>query len=138
LKSSAKSPKHEEQRHEHAEGAASGKRASSMATALMQSQGRKRKGSLRKAAMLGTGKLLRERRNSVRAAAPTIAVQTDMPHMPDMAPDAHDADEETTPRRFRYENESLNSSSDSGWAPQGTLSVSTTTNHFAQPLCLHD
>jgi hypothetical protein len=58
--------------------------------------------------MLGTGKLLRERRNSLRA--PKVII-------PDagMDPESQDADEETTPRRFSYENTALNSSTESGW-----------------------
>ncbi|KAF2738125.1 hypothetical protein EJ04DRAFT_532599 [Polyplosphaeria fusca] len=101
-----------------AEDEESSKRGSSLATALRQTtQGRKRRGSLRKTAMLGTGKLLRERRNSVRNHTKPTVVQ------PAMSPDA--LDDETTPRRFSYENESLNSSSDSGWPSVGKLSIST-------------
>ena len=94
----------------------------SLATALRQTQGtRKRRGSLRKAAMLGTGKLLRERRNSMRASPkPTTTIVT-RPHM-----DAADSpDDETTPRRFSYENPSLSSSSDSGFLSSEQPSIST-------------
>lgn len=100
-------------------GGESSKRGSSIAQALRQSQGRKRKGSLRKAAMLGTGKLLRERRNSVRASSrPTVNTQMD-PESPD---------DETTPRRFSYENPSLNTSSDSGWPDSKDPSMSPDSN----------
>lgn len=110
------SPKREEKRHvENEEGT---KRGSSLANALRQSQGRKRRGSLRKAAMLGTKNMLRSRSNSLRSPAKPPAIDT---HMNATAPD------EATPRRFSYDNESLNSSSDSGWPPVGKLSVSTST-----------
>jgi hypothetical protein len=91
-------------------------RGLSIATALRQSQGRKRKGSLRKTAIF-QGK----RRNSIlnrTPAKPTI-VNTQMISLP-----SHD-DDKATPRRFSYENPSLNSSSDSGWPPTGRFSVST-------------
>lgn len=79
-----------------------------IAHALRQGQGRKRKGSLRKAAMVGTGKLLRERRNSLRKPA---AVSTQI--------DRELLDDETTPQHLSYENASMNSSSDSGLPPLG-------------------
>ncbi|KAF2244180.1 hypothetical protein BU26DRAFT_522877 [Trematosphaeria pertusa] len=119
LRASAKdaAPRSPPKRDEH-EGA---KRGSSLASALSQSQGRKRKGSLRKSIM---GKnMMRERRNSLlnqRSPAKAPAVDTPMaPALPD--------DDEPTPRRFSYENVALNSSSDSGWLPAGRLSVSTST-----------
>ncbi|KAF2660455.1 hypothetical protein K491DRAFT_588938 [Lophiostoma macrostomum CBS 122681] len=96
-------------------GSESSKRGSSIANALRQ---RKRKGSLRKTAMLGTGKLLRERRNSVRTSS--------KPAMPAAQIDPVSPDDETTPRRFSYENPSQNSSSDSGWPSTGKLTVFTT------------
>ncbi|KAF2200935.1 hypothetical protein GQ43DRAFT_441070 [Delitschia confertaspora ATCC 74209] len=91
-----------------------------IANALRQNQGRKRKGSLRKTAILGTGKL-RERRNSIlnKASAPTKQTTSIPPIMSPVSPD-----EETTPRRFSYENPSLNSSSDSGWCLSNRLSIS--------------
>ncbi|KAF2176631.1 hypothetical protein K469DRAFT_606599 [Zopfia rhizophila CBS 207.26] len=98
------------------------KRNSALANAFRQSTGRKRKGSLRKTAILGTGKL-RERRNSVldkRSPTKPAAINATM--------DATSPDEEATPRRFSYENASLNSSSDSGWPP-GKLSISTDSTH---------
>ena len=82
------------------------KRASSIATALRQSQGRQRKGSLRKAAMAK----MRERSSSLRKAKPpTITTTTSV----------DPSDEATAPGRFSYENAPLNSSSDSGWLPSG-------------------
>jgi hypothetical protein len=95
----------------------SARRGPSIAHALRQSQGRKRKGSLRKTAILGTGRLLRERRNSLRSSKSTMA-DTQMGSEP------ADADEETTPRRFSYENASLNSSAESGWQAQSERSAS--------------
>jgi hypothetical protein len=105
-------------------GSESSRPGSSIAAALRQSQGRKRKGSLRKTAMLGTGKLLRERRNSVRTSS--------KPAMPPAQTDPASPDDETTPRRFSYDNPSQNSSSDSGWPPTGKLTVSTANG--GQPL----
>ena len=94
-------------------GEESKQRGLSIATALRQSQGRKRKGSLRKKAI--------QRRNSIlnRTSAKPTTINTQMSSM--LSPD-HD---ETTPRRFSYENPSLNSSSDNGWPLAGRLSVST-------------
>ncbi|KAH7138973.1 hypothetical protein B0J11DRAFT_31788 [Dendryphion nanum] len=122
------------------------KRSSSFATALRQ-QGRKRKGSLRKTAMLGTSKIMRERRNSFLkdssvSTAPTTTATTsttayttatppdslvaDMPHMQLESPE-----DDGTPRHFSYEHASLNSSSDSGWHQSERLSISTdaSSNH---------
>lgn len=113
-------PKREQEGH--VEVANEGRGNSSMAKALHQSQGRKRKGSLRKAAMFGTGKILRERRNSSRTSAPkppqVVSTQ--------MSPES--GEEETVPQRFNYESPSLNSSSDSGWPPVETLSISINSN----------
>ncbi|KAF2115925.1 hypothetical protein BDV96DRAFT_646098 [Lophiotrema nucula] len=121
LRSSAKdaAPKTGQQREQEDGQAKNGsdgtKRGSSLATAL--NQGRRRKGSLRKTAILGTGKMLRERRNSVRQAAKPTPLNTGMePQSPD---------DETTPRRFSYDNPDLTSSSDSGWPPVGKLSIPT-------------
>lgn len=85
----------------HAQDDAEGtKRGSSIATALRQSQGRQRKGSLRKAAMAK----MRERSSSIRKAAkPPFITTTDAAAAPE--------------DRFSYENAPLNSSSDSGWLP---------------------
>ncbi|KAF2473163.1 uncharacterized protein BDR25DRAFT_302155 [Lindgomyces ingoldianus] len=108
----------------------SSKRGSALANALRQTQGRKRKGSLRKTAILGTGKL-RERRNSFlekRLPTKPVAINTAMsPTSPD---------DETTPRQFSYEHTSLNSSSDSGWPPSRALSVSTDTHDHLPPRVL--
>ncbi|KAF2000113.1 hypothetical protein P154DRAFT_209390 [Amniculicola lignicola CBS 123094] len=94
----------------------------SLANALRQGQARKRKGSLRKTALLGTGKLMRERRNSIRdkLAPKPAAINTSTP-MDAVSPN----DDDTTPRRFSYEHPSLNSSSDSGWTPPAKLSLTT-------------
>lgn len=92
---------------------------SSLATALRQNgQARKRKGSLRKAAMAK----MRERSGSLRKdrtpVKPPIITTT-------MSTTSLDHDE-ATPRRFSYENAPLSSSSDSGWLlPESTLSHST-------------
>jgi hypothetical protein len=91
---------------------------SSLATALRQNgQTRKRKGSLRKAAMAK----MRERSGSLRKdrtpVKPPIVTTT-------MSTTSLE-DDDTTPRRFSYENAPLNSSSDSGWLlPESTLSQS--------------
>lgn len=105
------------------------RRSSAMANAMRQSKGRKRKGSLRKTAILGTGKL-RERRNSMldhqkRSDGPrSPSKQTADPH-DDTSPTS--PDEETTPRRFSYENPSLTSSSENGWTPSQKLTLNTDT-----------
>ncbi|KAF2271824.1 uncharacterized protein EI97DRAFT_244479 [Westerdykella ornata] len=93
------------------------RRGSSMTQAVRQTQGRKRKGSLRKTAILGTGKLLRERRLSLRAAPKPISVDTTT------SPSSPQADGDTTPRRFTYEDTSLSSSSDSLWLPPARIPV---------------
>jgi hypothetical protein len=94
----------------HAQEEEGAKRASSIATALRQSQGRQRKGSLRKAAMAK----MRERSSSLRKGkAPSIT--NTMGAGPDDA---------TPPSRFSYENAPLNSSSESGWLPAISLSPS--------------
>lgn len=75
---------------------------------------RKRKGSLRKTALLGTGKLRlqsRECSNSIKSKA---TVDDNSAMTSPISPE-----EELTPRRFTYANPSLNSSSESGWlAPE--------------------
>ncbi|XPS73627.1 hypothetical protein M3J09_005770 [Ascochyta lentis] len=88
---------------------------SSLATAM--GHARKRKGSLRKAAMAK----MRERSGSLRkdrtSLKPPIITTT-------MSTTSLD-DDDTNPRRFSYENAPLNSSSDSGWLlPESTLSHS--------------
>lgn len=96
------------------------KRASSIATALRQSQGRQRKGSLRKAAMAK----MRERSSSLRKAKPpTITTTTSV----------DPSDEATAPGRFSYENAPLNSSSDSGWLPAVHLSPSSPAVIYTPP-----
>jgi hypothetical protein len=87
------------------------KTGSSIATALRQSQGRQRKGSLRKAAMAK----MRERSSSLRKAKPPIITTTMSADPPANT---------TLPSRFSYENAPLNSSSDSGWVPAISLSPS--------------
>ncbi|KAF2712650.1 hypothetical protein K504DRAFT_350741, partial [Pleomassaria siparia CBS 279.74] len=111
------------------DGESSKQRGLSITTALRQSQGRKRKGSLRKTAILG------KRRNSILNRTPAkpsiITTSMDIPP-PSPSPDGDgDGDDETTPRRFSYENPSLNSSSDSGWLPAGRLSVSTASSGYS-------
>ncbi|KAF2872218.1 hypothetical protein BDV95DRAFT_628602 [Massariosphaeria phaeospora] len=108
-------PKHDHERpEENAEGT---KRGSAIANALRQSQGRKRKGSLRKTAILGTKNMLRERRNSILTQRPVFKQPIVHSQMATTSLEDHADDDETTPRRFSYENPSLNSSSDSGWPP---------------------
>jgi hypothetical protein len=121
---------------EDGEGDDGPKRGLSIATALRQSQGRKRRGSLRKAAMFGTSKVLRERGNSLRkdmASAKATATNAQIrPLSPD--DDDGDDDDEATPRRFSYENASLNSSSDNGWPTSpGKLSMSTSSSRPLEP-----
>lgn len=100
---------------------------SSLATALRQNgQARKRKGSLRKAAMAK----MRERSGSLRkdwtAVKPPI-ITTTMSATPLN-------DDDTTPRHFSYENAPLNSSSDSGWLlPESTLSRATLASSLEAP-----
>jgi hypothetical protein len=99
------------------------KKQSAMASVVRESKGRKRKGSLRKTAILGTGKL-RERRNSIldQKKSPSKHVDDSRGDMSPTSPD-----EENTPRRFSYENPALASSSETeiGWSPLQKLSVST-------------
>ncbi|ORX97240.1 hypothetical protein BCR34DRAFT_497051 [Clohesyomyces aquaticus] len=132
-------PKHDvDESHERVHADDDGStRGSALANALRQSQGRKRKGSLRKTAILGTGKL-RERRNSFlekRSPTKPVTVVTTVPAV--MSPGPTSADDDATPRRFSYENPSQNSSSDSGWPPPPprTLSLSTDDgqSHDASP-----
>lgn len=94
------------------------KRGSSIANALRQSQGRRRKASLRKG-ILGKN-MMRERRNSQLVQQAPTAPPTINANMDTASPDD---DDDATPRRFSYENASLNSSSDSGWAPTSGVSV---------------
>ncbi|PSN67266.1 hypothetical protein BS50DRAFT_387542 [Corynespora cassiicola Philippines] len=131
----------DDEEEQHGEGAEGSRRGSALANALRQSQGRRRKGSLRKTAILGTKTMMRERRNSflkerassstttaAAARAPIINIDPHAqmpPASPAAAAAADDDDDDATPRRFSYENGPLNSSSDSGWPPQGKLSVST-------------
>ncbi|KAJ9667979.1 hypothetical protein H2201_001784 [Coniosporium apollinis] len=89
------------------------KRGSAMATAMSEDKVRRRKDSLRKAAMLGTGKL-RERSDAPRKSPPrslhaSINNQRDTPDSSSTSP------EDRTPRRrFSYENPSAASSAESG------------------------
>ncbi|KAL1606968.1 hypothetical protein SLS59_002669 [Nothophoma quercina] len=91
---------------------------SSLATALRQNgQARKRKGSLRKAAMAK----MRERSGSLRKDRATVKPPIITTTMSTTSLE----DDDTTPRRFSYENTTLSSSSDSGWLlPESTLSQS--------------
>jgi hypothetical protein len=107
----------EQEQEQDAEGA---KRASSLATALRQNQGRQRKGSLRKAAMAK----MRERSTSLRKAK-TPTITTTMSLDP--------SDEATASGRFSYENAPLNSSSDSGWLPATQLSPSSPALIYTPP-----
>jgi len=115
--------------HEHDEGGDGARRISSLGTALRQTSGRRRKGSLRKTALLGTGKL-RERRNSfLNKTSPTKqAMATTHAVLNPLSPD-----EEPTPRPFGYEHPSLNSSSESGWDPSKKLSILTDDAHSHLP-----
>ncbi|KAJ9632324.1 hypothetical protein H2203_000729 [Taxawa tesnikishii (nom. ined.)] len=107
-----------------------------MAFAQRQGSGRKRKGSLRKTALLGGGRLMRERRNSLLQRTPSTKATssstakntavdtvstTTASHPPSTA-------QGTLSRRFSYEKPAAASSSDSGWsAPHAhKLSLDTT------------
>ncbi|OCK78578.1 hypothetical protein K432DRAFT_301695 [Lepidopterella palustris CBS 459.81] len=98
------------------------KRGSAMANAMRQTKGRKRKGSLRKTAILGTGKL-RERRNSILDNQRKSLSKTSPEFDSNMSPTS--PNDETTPRQFSYEHPSLTSSSESGWGSPQKLSLST-------------
>ncbi|KAI1666069.1 hypothetical protein L13192_09753 [Pyrenophora tritici-repentis] len=105
----------------HVQEAEGARKASSMATALRQSQGqavgRQRKGSLRKAAMAK----MRERSSSLRKPkTPTIITTTTTTTTASPGP----TDKAAPPARFGYENAPLNSSSDSGWLPAVSLLAS--------------
>ncbi|KAF2843185.1 hypothetical protein M501DRAFT_994044 [Patellaria atrata CBS 101060] len=96
------------------------KRGGAMANAMRgaASKTRKRKGSLRKTAILGTGKLRlegRERRN-------TLERRPELPDMPLASPTSPESS--LKPRPFGYDSPSAASSSDGGW-PTG-LAVDTT------------
>jgi hypothetical protein len=97
---------------------------SSLATALRQNgQARRRKGSLRKAAMAK----MRERSGSLRkdrtSLKPPIITTTMSATSLDDDDNNNNNKNGSTPRRFSYENAPLNSSSDSGWLlPESTLS----------------
>jgi hypothetical protein len=98
------------------------KAGSSLATALRQNQGRKRRGSLRKAAMAK----MRERSGSLRKDRSLVKPPIITTTMSTTSLD--DADDDTTPRHFSYDNPPLNSSSESGWLlPESKLSLSTAT-----------
>jgi len=116
----------------HAQEARGAKRASSMATALRQSQGqavgRQRKGSLRKAAMAK----MRERSSSLRKPKTPTIITTTTTATTNLDP----ADKAAPPARFSYENAPLNSSSDSGWLPAVSLLASPTL--AAHPTRDHD
>jgi hypothetical protein len=76
-----------------------------MSNALRSVKTRKRKGSLRKTALLGTGKLhLRSNSQKAKAATEETAL---------LSPDS--PSEELTPRLFSYTNPSQASSSENGW-----------------------
>lgn len=103
---------------------------SSLATALRQNgQARKRKGSLRKAAMAK----MRERSGSLRKDRTAVKPPTITTTMSTTSLD----DDDGTPRRFSYENASLNSSSDSGWLlPESKLSQSALAPGLERPRLL--
>lgn len=90
---------------------------SSLAIALQQNgQARKRKGSLRKAAMAK----MRERSGSLRKDRTPMKPPTITTTMSTTSLEENNA----APARFSYENPSLNSSSDSGWLlPESKLSL---------------
>ncbi|KAF2016227.1 hypothetical protein BU24DRAFT_197058 [Aaosphaeria arxii CBS 175.79] len=91
--------------------------SSSIANALRQSQGRKRKGSLRR---LATGKMMRERRNSILNQQERLNAQQPTPSI-NGASGPPQFDHDPASQRFGYENASFNSSSDSGWSQDGRL-----------------
>lgn len=99
---------------------------SSLATALRQNgQARKRKGSLRKAAMAK----MRERSGSLRKDRTSVK-----PPIITTTMSTTSLDDEDTSRRFSYENAPLNSSSDSGWLfPESTVSHSTLARNLEAP-----
>jgi hypothetical protein len=109
-----KAPTAQEGKDEGHDQDAEGARGLSIATALRQSQGRQRKGSLRKTAIAK----MRERSSSLRKGRTPIITASMSADLPD---------ERTTSERFSYENAPLNSSSDSGWVPAIRLSPSTST-----------
>jgi len=81
------------------------KKGGAMAQAIRQTKGRKRKGSLRKTAILGTGKL---KRNSSTRQASEASRDVDGSAT---APDG------VAPHAFSYESPSAASSEDNGWTP---------------------
>ncbi|EON64900.1 hypothetical protein W97_04134 [Coniosporium apollinis CBS 100218] len=89
------------------------KRGGAMATAMSEDKVRRRKDSLRKAAMLGTGKL-RERSDAPRKSPPrSLHASTD--HQRNIPGSSPTTPEDRTPRRrFSYENPSAASSAEGG------------------------
>ncbi|TKA77674.1 hypothetical protein B0A49_02196 [Cryomyces minteri] len=112
------------------------KKGGAMANAVRQVRGRKRKGSLRKTALLGTGKLRlegRERRNSILQRAPSTrqtASTTDHERTEVQSPTPLHG--EPTPRRFSYESPVAASSSENGW-PEAVTLATTKTQAAASP-----
>ncbi|KXT10887.1 hypothetical protein AC579_9869 [Pseudocercospora musae] len=130
--------------------------SSAMASALKASKTRKRKGSLRKTALLGTRKLVtetRERRNSVMPRSPSNK-QVSTPVQPEEAPSTISTDPEVSGlglpaalrrepevgngvrHKFSYENVTAASSSDSGWGESAaaiTARLALLTDHRVQP-----
>lgn len=132
------------------------KGSSAMASALKASKTRKRKGSLRKTALLGTRKLVtetRERRNSVMHRS-LSSKQVSTPAPPEDPPSTISTDPEVSGlglpaalrrepdvgnglrHKFSYENVAAASSSDSGWgesAAATTARLALLTDHRVQP-----
>lgn len=100
-----------------------------MAAAQRSAKGRKRKGSLRKTALLGTGRLKaegRERRNSLLQRAPSTKQTISVKAPADDDSKSPTSPEDELPRRFSYEAPVAASSSDSGWSgPAQKLSLET-------------
>ncbi|KAF1830503.1 hypothetical protein BDW02DRAFT_507445 [Decorospora gaudefroyi] len=100
----------------HAQDAEGAQRGSSIATALRQSQGRPRKGSLRKAAMAK----MRERSSSLlKTRPPTTATNTATATATTMSVGSRD--DTTTLGGLSYEEAPLNASADRGWVPAISL-----------------
>ncbi len=100
------------------------KRSNAMASAMRETKSRKRKGSLRKKAILGTGKLKlegRERRNSI-LESPKKATPFRHNAESNKEESKEDSNGDLTPRRFSYESPVAASSSETGWPLSPPLS----------------
>lgn len=127
---------------------------SAMAAALKQNKTRKRKGSLRKTALLGGRRLVtegRERKNTILQRSPSSkqpkqSLEQEMPAPTPAKLLAGDLDPPAFPlgndsntslrERFSYENVEANESSDSGWGESAAATsarLSLLTEHRAQP-----